>query len=84
MPRGYKGAYNSWARKETRRKVGQVPALQNFDEFLRNQTDAFQNEYLGVGKANIFRQGKLKLNEFVTADGYELTIADLEKLSKTA
>lgn len=84
LPRGYKGAYNSWARKETRRKVGQVPALQNFDQFLRNQTETFQNEYLGVGKANIFRQGKLKLNEFVTADGYELTIADLEKLSKTA
>lgn len=84
LPRGYKGAYNSWARKEARNKVGQVPALQNFDEFLRNQSETFQNEYLGKGKAEIFRQGKLKLNQFVTPDGYELTIADLEKLSRAA
>lgn len=84
LPRGYKGAYNTWARKETRRKVGQVPATQTFDTFLRNQTDAFQNEYLGVAKANIFRQGNLKLSQFVTTDGYELTIADLNKLSKAA
>ena len=84
MPRGYKGAYNKWARVETRSKVGQVPALQDFNEFLGNQTETFQNEYLGKGKADIFRRGKLSLDRFSTSDGYELTIADLEKLSNAA
>lgn len=84
LPRGYKGAYNKWARVETRSKVGQVPALQDFNEFLGNQTETFQNEYLGKGKADIFRRGKLSLDRFSTSDGYELTIADLEKLSNAA
>ena len=83
LPRGYKAAYNKWARIETRNKVGQVPATQNFDQFLRNQSVAFQNEYLGIRKAEIFRQGNLTLDQFVTKEGYELTIPDLEKLANT-
>jgi hypothetical protein len=84
LPRGYKGAYNAWARIETRKRVGQVPALQNFNEFLNNQSETFQNEYLGKSRADIFRQGKLSLDKFTTANGYELTIAELEKLSNAA
>jgi len=84
LPRGYKTKYNAWARKRKRELVGQVPATQNFDTWLRNQPVEFQNEYLGVGKAEIFRQGKLSLDKFVTRDGYELTIEELKKLSEKA
>lgn len=84
LPRGYKTAYNTWARTRKRELVGQVPATQNFDSWLRNQSLEFQNEYLGPGRAAIFRQGKLTLDKFVTRDGYELTIAELTKLSEAA
>lgn len=84
LPRGYKTAYTKWARTRKRELIGQVPATQNFDTWLRNQSPEFQNEYLGPGRAAIFRQGKLTLDKFVTRDGYELTIADLTKLSEAA
>lgn len=81
LPRGYKTAYNNFRRQRVRELVGQVPATQNFEQFLRNQSVEFQNEYLGPGKAAIFRQGKLPLDRFVTRDGYELTIEQLNKLA---
>lgn len=81
LPYGYKTAYTKWARSEVRSIVGKVPAELNFDKWLRNQTPDFQNEYLGIGRANIFRQGKLSLDKFVTRDGYELTIKELTKLA---
>ncbi len=84
LPKGYKTKYNAWARKRKRELVGQVPATQNFDTWLRNQPLEFQNEYLGPGRAEIFRQGKLTLDKFVTRDGYELTIEELKKLAEKA
>lgn len=84
LPRGYKTAYNSWKRGRVRELVGEVPASTTFSNWLKGQTPEFQDEYLGKAKANIFRQGKLPLDKFVTRDGYELTIADLEKLNKAA
>lgn len=80
LPRGYKTAYNTWARAETRKLVGQVPATHTFNSWLKTQSKEFQDEYLGVGKADLFRQGKLSLDKFVTRDGYELPIKDLLKL----
>ena len=84
LPRGYKTAYTKWARTRKRELIGQVPATQNFDTWLRNQSPTFQNEYLGPGRAAVFRQGNLTLDKFVTRDGYELTIAELTKLSQAA
>lgn len=81
LPRGTRTAYNDFARRRVRELTGQVPATQNFETFLRNQSIEFQNEYLGVRKAEIFRQGNLSLDRFVTRDGYELTIDQLENLT---
>lgn len=81
LPRGYKTAYNKWSRKRVRELVGQVPAQTTFEQWFRKQSEDFQDEYLGKTKANIFRQGKLSLDKFVTRDGYELTIDELRKLA---
>lgn len=59
-----------------RENVGQVPAGVNYDTWLRRQPAAFQDDVLGPGKAEIFRQGR-KLDRFVDASGRELTLAEL-------
>lgn len=82
LPRGFKTKYNDFARKRLRELIGQVPATTNFDSWLRNQSKAFQDEYLGKAKAEIFREGNITLDKFVTRDGYELTIEQLKQLSK--
>lgn len=81
LPRGYKTAYTTWKRGRVRELVGQVPAKTTFNEWLKTQSNEFQDEYLGKGKAEIFRQGKLSLDKFVTRDGQELTIEQLYKLA---
>lgn len=81
LPRGYKTAYNTWKRGRVRELVGQVPAKTTFNDWLKGQSKDFQDEYLGKGKAEIFRQGKLSLDKFVTRDGQELTLEQLRKLA---
>lgn len=57
--------------------TGRVPATQTYQEFLGNQTVAFQNEVLGVQKARLFRDGNLPLNRFTDRAGNELTLDQL-------
>lgn len=81
LPYGYKTAYNKWMRKERRSRVGDVPAEVTFEQWLHKRNKQFQDEYFGSKrKAELFRNGKLSLDKFVTRDGYELTIVQLEKL----
>lgn len=58
---------------------GQVPGDQNYDQWLRKQPEAFQNEVLGAEKAKLFREG-LTMDRFVTRAGRELTLAELRAL----
>ncbi|MEE9367026.1 MAG: minor capsid protein [Dehalococcoidales bacterium] len=64
--------------------VGQVPATETYQVFLRKQTVAFQNENMGVTKARLFRRGGLELDKFVTPQGRELTIAELRSRQPAA
>lgn len=82
LPRGFKTKYNAYARQRLRELIGQVPASLKFEDWLKDQSKTFQDEYLGKAKAEIFREGKLTLSQFVTRDGYELTIEQLKQLSK--
>lgn len=81
LPYGYKTAYNKWVRNRRRELLGDVPAEVTFEQWMRNRTEAFQNEYFGKRKAEIFRLGKIPLHKFTTRDGYELTIEQLERLA---
>lgn len=57
--------------------IGRVPADTTYEDFLRRQPAAFQNEVLGVQKAKWFREGKLSLSEYVDRNGNEFTIQEL-------
>lgn len=63
------------------RVVGRVPSTTTYEQFLRRQSSKFQEEVLGVTKAQLFRNGGLRLDQFVDRAGNELT---LEELAKTA
>jgi len=63
------------------RVVGRVPSTTTYEQFLRRQSLKFQEEVLGVTKAQLFRNGGLRLDQFVDRAGNELT---LEELAKTA
>lgn len=56
---------------------GQVPASTTFDEFLSRQSEEFQNEVLGVGRADLWREGKITLRDLVNGQGRELTLEEL-------
>lgn len=60
-------------------KAGQIKYTQ-YDEWLKKQPAWFQDSALGKGKAEIFRQGKLSLAQFVDLAGRPLTLAELRAL----
>ena len=63
---------------ETRASLdGQVPAKVTFEEWLQRQSAERQDEVLGVGKAQLFRSGKLHLRDMLSAKGRELTLDEL-------
>lgn len=68
----------------TAKNVGQVPSVTTYDKWLRNQSKQFQEDVLGVKKAQLYRSGKLKLDEFVDHSGRELTLDELAKLHPEA
>jgi hypothetical protein len=77
LPKGLKSAYDTFARQRTRELVGQVPALTNFDTWLRGQGTGFQNEYLGAARAAAFRRGEFNLSGFTNSSGRVYTEAEL-------
>ena len=63
----------------TRRDMnGSVPANTTYPEWLKGQTQKTQEEVLGVGKAQLFRNGDLDLNKFVNRIGDSLTLDELK------
>ncbi len=75
-------AINNSKRVWAERVTGRVPASQTYDEWLRKQPKEFQNDVLGVKKAGAFRGG-LHLDQFLDANGRELTLKQLKGLGVT-
>jgi SPP1 gp7 family putative phage head morphogenesis protein len=63
----------NWARAN----IGQVPSNFTYQDWLKKQPAAFQDEVLGVTKGKLFRDGGLKLDNYVDRAGSELTIDEL-------
>jgi SPP1 gp7 family putative phage head morphogenesis protein len=63
---------------------GQVPAKTTYQEWLKNQSVARQNEVLGVTKAQLFRDGKLTLDKFVSPTGHVYTLEELKQRNAKA
>ena len=77
LPRGTKGKFDKFSRQRIPELTGTVPAKTTYAEFLTRQSVEFQNDTLGVKKAQLFRKGNLKLDRFVARDGSELTLAEI-------
>lgn len=78
LPRGMKGEFDAWARKEIRRMTGPVPATQTYQTWLKKQSHDFQDEILGPERAQLFRDGKLELDKFVDlSTGRQFTLDEL-------
>ena len=58
---------------------GAVPASTTYDQWLRRQSHAVQDEALGTERASLFRAGK-HIAEFVDDRGKTLTLAELRAL----
>lgn len=79
LPRGTKTAFDKWAREVKRELIGPVPAKETYQTWLTKQSTRFQNEVLGKTKAQLFRDGGLKLDKFVNREGRELTLKELAR-----
>lgn len=60
---------------------GPVNAKTTYEQFLRRQDKAFQEEVLGVERAKLFREGKVSLDGFVDKSGKVLTLEQLKRLN---
>lgn len=77
LPKGSKGAYDKWARSRIKQLVGTVPAKTTYQEWLKRQPVAFQDEVLGKAKGKLFREKGFTLDQFVTRSGQELSLDDI-------
>lgn len=72
---------NAAIRRERREwasaNIGRVPDKVTYEEWLRRQPAAFQDEVLGVQKGALFRRGGLTLDQYVDRAGNELTLDQL-------
>lgn len=84
LPRGHRGLFDNFARRRVRELTGTAPADLTYDQFLRRQSVAFQDEVLGKTKARLWRRGGLKLDKFVNRQGDELTLSELARSEKEA
>lgn len=58
--------------------IGNVPAKTTYSEWLTRQPAGFQDDVMGPSKGRLFRQGGLKLDQFVDHSGRELTLSQLK------
>ena len=56
---------------------GQVNANMTFAEFLDGKSEEFQNELLGKGRAQLWRDGTITLQQLLDQNGNPLTLAQL-------
>jgi SPP1 gp7 family putative phage head morphogenesis protein len=56
---------------------GPVSSKTTFDEFLKRQPKERQDEQLGAGRAQLWREGKITLAQLIDGKGRELTLAEL-------
>lgn len=57
---------------------GPVKGNVSFQQFLDRKDAAWQDEVLGPGRAQLYRDKKLTLEQLLDARGQELTLAELK------
>lgn len=61
-------------------QTGQVNSKTTYENWLKKQPKAFQDDILGKEKAEIFRRGGVSLDKFVDEKGQSLSLEQLKKL----
>lgn len=84
LPRGHKTSFDQFERRRLRELIGQVPAKTSYGEWLRRQSNEFQEDVLGQTKAKLFREGGLTLERFVDRNGRELRLSELAQSDAAA
>ncbi|UZT28677.1 minor head protein-like protein [Vibrio phage 033B] len=84
LPRGHKTKYDEYARGRTRELIGQVDARTPYPEWFGTQSKAFQSDYLGPSRYNIYKDlSEPKQKEFMRSlsnqFGRPYTVDQLEK-----
>ena len=59
--------------------LGPVRADMTMDEYLKEQPPEVVDEMLGKGRADLYRRGKITLQDLVSGNGRELTLEQLKK-----
>lgn len=66
-------------KKSTRASTdGQIDAGTTFDSFLKRKGEAFQNEILGPGRAKLWRDKKITLQQLLDLQGNPLSLSELQ------
>jgi len=66
--------------KSTRSSMdGQVPEEMTFKDFLEKKGKSFQDEVLGKGKAQLWREGKITLQQLLDQTGNPIPLKELDK-----
>jgi hypothetical protein len=58
---------------------GPVPASMKFEEYLSGQSKQQQDEQLGAGRAQLWREGKITMSQLLDQNGNPLTLEELEE-----
>lgn len=58
---------------------GQTAAQTTFTDFLGRKSATYQDEMLGAGRAQMWRDGKITLRDLVNGQGRPLTLAELQR-----
>lgn len=64
--------------------IEQVKATTTYEQWLRRQPAAFQDEILGSARGQLFRKGNLNIGRFVDDQGRTLTLDELRTLEPLA
>lgn len=78
LPYGQKGKFDKFSRERKRELIGTVPGGVTYTDWLKTQSNTFQNELLGPTRARLFREGNLHLDKFVARDGDVFTLDELK------
>ena len=62
-----------------RENIGRLPKKTNYEQFLKRQPAAFQDEVLGAKRGALFRRGGLKIDKFVDRGGRVYTLEELAR-----
>lgn len=59
---------------------GEAARTTTFDKWLESKDKSFQEQYLGKGRFELYKSGKITLSDLVSQKGETLTIDELKKL----